>query len=180
MAPWLTTGPTRWIWAVLAVTILAVAAGCDEETTGTIPVKLGDETFTLETAISRMEQAQGMMGRTEIAEDGGMIFIFDSDEERNFWMKNCLIDLDILYVDRTGRIVSSYTMKAEPPQRDDETEAEYEARMRRDGSYPSNGKARYVIEIKAGRIDELGLKDGQKLDLDLDRLKKLAEMDDGP
>lgn len=175
----LTPGLGRFILLLAALALISGCAGCDDRTSGTFTTRLGGEWFTLETAIDRESQARGLMDRTEIADDGGMIFIFDRDEERNFWMKNCLIDIDILYVDRTGRIVSMYTMKALPPQRDDETEIEYERRVRREGSYPSGGRTRFVIELRAGRAEELGLQEGQKLDLDLDHLKELAESDDG-
>lgn len=159
---------------VLAVALLALlAAGCDKDTTGTYTVRIAGEWFTLETAIDKEKQARGLGGRESIADDGGMIFIFDRDEERNFWMLDCLVDIDILYLDWQGFIVSAYTMKAQPPRRSTETQDDYERRLR-DDSYPSRGRCRYVIELRAGRIGELGLRKGQKIDLDLDRLKALA------
>lgn len=164
---------------IVALTSILAVRGCDDATTGTFACQLGDEWFTLETAITLPEQAQGLMHRTEIADDGGMIFIFRTDDERNFWMKNCLVDMDIMYVTREGFIVSYYTMKAQPPRRSDETEQEYENRIRMAASYPSRGKARYVIELRAGRIRELGLKKGDRLDLDFKRLKALANLADG-
>lgn len=165
----------------LLVLLFAAAAlmlaGCDKDTSGTYPVKIAGEWFTLETAISQGEQARGLGGRESIADDGGMIFIFDRDEERNFWMLDCLVDIDILYLDWQGFIVSAHTMKAQPARRPDESEAAYHERLRAD-SYPSRGRCRYVIELRAGRIAELGLRKGQKIDLDLERLKALARSAD--
>ncbi len=165
--------PGSWRIAVVVILLIGLV-GCDEKTTDTFTAKLGGQWFTLETAITPEKQKRGLGGRESIPDDGGMIFIFSTDENRNFWMLDCLVDIDILYVDRTGFIVSAYTMKAQPLQQPGETTREYEERLRAD-TYPSKGRARYVIELRAGRINELGLKRGQKLDLDLDRLKELAK-----
>ncbi len=165
--------PASWRIAVLLILLVGLV-GCDEKTTDTFTAKLGGEWFTLDTAITPEKQKRGLGGRESIPDDGGMIFIFSTDEVRNFWMLDCLVDIDILYVDRAGFIVSAYTMKAQPLQQPGETKTEYETRLRAD-SYPSKARARYVIELRAGRINELGLKRGQKLDLDLDRLKELAK-----
>jgi len=152
-------------------------AGCDKESTDTYAAKIGGQWFTLETAISQDDQTRGLGGRESIADDGGMIFVFDRDEERNFWMLDCLVDMDIIYVGREGFIMSTYTMKAQPLRRPSESQEQYEGRLRAD-TYPSRGRCRYVIELRAGRINELGLRQGQKIELDLDRLKALARSDD--
>lgn len=165
-----TRSTIRWLALLLLAVLLA---GCDKDTTGTYTVRIAGEWFTLETAIGKEEQARGLGGRESIADDGGMIFIFGRDEERNFWMLDCLVDIDIIYLDWQGFIVSTYTMKAQAPRRAAETQDDYESRLRAD-SYPSRGRCRYVIELRAGRIAELGLRKGQKIDLDLDRLKALA------
>jgi uncharacterized membrane protein (UPF0127 family) len=154
--------------------------GCDEETTGTFTVKLGGEWFTLETAIDEETQKLGLGGRTEIADDGGMIFINNDDQKREFWMKDCLVNMDIIYVERGGFIDSIFTMKAVEPQQPNETLAQYELRLKKTASYPSRGKCRYIIELREGRANELGLERGQKLELDLKWLKRLAEQSDGP
>lgn len=162
------------LFLVVLVGAISMLRGCDEESSQTFAVKLGNEWFTLETALSKADQQQGLMFREVIADDGGMIFVFDNDEQRSFWMKNCLVDIDIIYVDRTGRIISTYTMQAQPPQGESESDFAYENRIRADASYPSGSRSRYVIELRAGRIAELGLEKDQKLDLDLKRLKELA------
>ncbi|MCC6909189.1 MAG: DUF192 domain-containing protein [Phycisphaerales bacterium] len=161
--------------AILLISIISLVGlrGCDEESTDTFTAKLGGEWFTLDTAITLAEQKRGLGGRESIPDDGGMIFIFSRDEERNFWMLDCLVDMDIMYIDRTGFIVSTYTMKAQPLRQPGESQQQYEQRLRAD-SYPSKGRARYAIELRAGRMAELGLRRGQQLELDLDRLKELA------
>jgi len=172
----------RPLFFLLAAILPALLlTGCDKETTGTIPVKVGGEWFTLETAYTLDDRAQGLMFRTEIPEDGGMFFIFNDSRERSFWMKNCLVDMDIIYLDRALRIVSAYNMKAQPPRRDDESESEYEDRIRESADYPSRGPAQFVIELKAGKIQDLGIKRGEKIHVDEDRLKELIRLaDDSP
>lgn len=164
---------------LMCIIAALLPSGCDEQTTGTYATQIGSQSFTLETAISEEKRNQGLMGRTEIADDGGMIFIFNDDAERSFWMKNCLVDIDIIYIDRAGFVVSCWEMKRQPAKAESETEFAYEDRIRRTASYPSEGKARYVIELKAGKIRALGLKKGDKIDLDLDRLKAMGDADDG-
>lgn len=163
---------------VMLLTAVLMLPGCDEETSDTYALKIKDQWFTLETAITKEEQARGLGGREVLAENGGMIFIFDTDERRQFWMKDCLIDIDVLYVDRRGFIDSAYEMKAQPPRAENESPAAYENRLRSAAQYPSRGKARYVIELKAGKIRELGLKRNDKIDLDFDRLKELVDRTD--
>lgn len=174
---------TTWLVAtVLVVPVLLIMLvglqGCDKQTTDTFTCKLGGQWFTLETALDEDKQARGLGGRESIPDDGGMIFVFKDDKERHFWMLDCLVDIDIIYVDRTGFIVSTYTMKAQPLRQPGEADRTYRDRIRAVAEYPSNGMARYVIELRAGRIKELGLKRGDKLDLDLKRLKELADSDD--
>jgi len=154
---------------------------CDKDTGNTITAKIGGEWFTLEVAATNEDRTKGLMDRTEISDDGGMIFIFKDVRARSFWMKNCLVDMDVIYLDRAHRIVSAYNMKMQSPRGDDESEEAYEDRMRRDASYPSRGRAQFVIELKAGKIQELGLKAGEKVLLDKDRLKELVrEADESP
>ena len=53
------------------------------------------------------------MGRTEIPDDGGMIFVYPDSQLRSMWMANCVIDMDVIFLDRSGRILTGYAMKAE-------------------------------------------------------------------
>ena len=87
-------------------------------------------------------------------------------------MANCLIDIDILFLDPRGRVTAMHHMKAEPPKGDDETQAQYEARL---SHYWSNYPAQFAIELQAGMLEKLHVAIEDKIELDLEHLKALAK-----
>ncbi len=96
------------------------------------------------------EQAKGLMDRTALGEDRGMLFVFPSEEERSFWMRDTLIPLSIAYIDSEGRIVDIQDMKAlddDPPH------------------YVSAEPAQYALEVNKGFFDERGVKVGDRVAL---------------
>ena len=123
-----------------------------KSTLPTATVDLADQTFTLELAYKRPTRAQGLMFRPQLAPDAGMIFIFDHPALRSFYMKNCLINLDALFLDPTGRILKITTMKVPQPRRP----LRY---------YHCPGPIKYVIELPAHTAANLKLKPGQKINL---------------
>jgi hypothetical protein len=88
-------------------------------------------------------------------EDEGMLFIFPNEAPRSFWMKNTRIPLDIMYFDKNLKMVS---LSADTPP----------CRVARCPSYPSTGPAMYVLELNAGKAQELGVGPGSVLTLKLD------------
>ena len=93
--------------------------------------------------------------REEMADDRGMLFIFPVEAMRGFWMKNTRIPLDIFYFDADLKLVS-VSKNARP------------CKTRRCPNYPSTGPARYVLELNAGKAEELGVKPGDALELRLE------------
>ncbi len=61
--------------------------------------------FNVEFARSNAEKATGLMFRKYLADDEGMLFIWNTSSFRQFWMKNTLINLDILFIDSDYRVV---------------------------------------------------------------------------
>ncbi len=138
-------------------------------------VTIGKHEFKLELAADDESRRTGLMKRDEIEDYGGMLFVHPDEDYRSYWMKHCRVDIDLLYLDGDGRIMDSHKLKAEPPQRDDESELEYESRLR---SYPSRRPAQFVIELQAGWIEKLNPQVGEVIELDLKRLKLLAREND--
>ncbi len=97
--------------------------------------------LTVELATTPDDLARGLQHRTALAPDQGMLFIFPRNTTSNFWMKDTLIPLDILFLDQDGRIITMYE-NAKPM---DET------------PLPSKKPARAALEMNAGSITRLGL-----------------------
>lgn len=149
---------------------LAFLAGCQREHVETLTIK--GETFTVELATTPEARRVGLSGREEFPEGTAMLFVFPEPQMQGFWMVDCLMDIDIIYLDPRGFVTKTHRMKAEPLQQPHESEAQYHARLPR---YSSVYPAQFAIELPAGSLDRLNVRVDEKIDLDLDRLKALAE-----
>jgi uncharacterized membrane protein (UPF0127 family) len=118
--------------------------------------------FDLERAADDRSRTAGLMFRSSIADRGGMLFVFADDVPRTFWMRNCLVDMDLLFLDARGRVVAVHEMQTEPLRRPEEAEARYLSRLRR---YPSGVATRFAIELKAGTARALRVRVGDRVDL---------------
>lgn len=119
---------------------------------GTTPVTvtLRGRSFSVELATHEAARERGLMMRTSLAPDRGMLFVFPDAAPRGFWMKNTLIPLDILYFDARRKLVSA--QQDVPPCRADPCP-----------TYPSEGPARYVLELSAGTARRIGARKGDTL-----------------
>ena len=127
------------------------AASGSELRTVTIDSSGGGEVeVRVEIADDLPEQTRGLMKRTALAEDRGMLFVYSDEEVRSFWMKNTLIPLSIAYMDSEGRIVDIQDMK---PLDDDPP------------NYVSAEPARYALEVNRGFFEEHGVEVGDTADL---------------
>jgi len=115
-------------------------------------VELNGQRFRVELALTREEQARGLMFRESLPKDSGMLFVFPAAAPRSFWMRNTRIPLDILYFDDDLELVS--VVRSAPP-----------CAVQACPVYPSEGPARYVLEINAGMAGELDVRKFDRLRL---------------
>ena len=64
--------------------------------------------YHVEVAKTNEEQAEGLMYRLELKKNGGMLFLFNNEKKASFWMKNTLIPLDIIFINKNGSINKIY------------------------------------------------------------------------
>lgn len=85
------------------------AADSDEITFATTPLTIqttsGTLNLTVEIADTDEKREQGLMNRQTLAADAGMIFLFDSEAPRTFWMQNTYISLDMIFLSADKEIV---------------------------------------------------------------------------
>lgn len=111
--------------------------------------KVGWHTFRVELAVTPQDQARGLMYRSSMRKDVGMLFIFRSDSVKQFYMKDTYIPLDMIFVDKEG-IVVGVVHRATP-----------HTTTTRSVGVPS----RYVLELNGGLARRLGIDKGKKVDL---------------
>ena len=101
--------------ALLAL-IFLFFQGCDSAPTVTsTTAEIAGKVYTLELALTRNSRERGLMDRKVLSDDDGMLFVFPDAAERSFWMKNCYIDIDLLFLDSRGTVMSLHKMVFETP-----------------------------------------------------------------
>ncbi len=106
----------------------------------------------LEVATTPEQQALGLMHRTELGDKRGMLFPFKQSRPVGFWMKNTLIPLDIIYL-RDQTVV---TIHANVPP----------CKVQQCPTYQSKGSVNQVIELEAGQAETLGIKEGDRINVE--------------
>ena len=122
-----------------------------------VPAKIGKLSIKLEIADDSYKKAKGLMYRSRLQRDKGMLFIFAAERRYSFWMLNMQFGIDILWLDRNMRIVD-ITKGAMP------AKSIFNSR-----NYSPSKPAMYVIETCCGFADESGIKPGNKISLELEK-----------
>ena len=136
-----------------------------------IACRIADRRYELELAITNAARNRGFGGRDRFPAGTAMLFVHGDDLVRRYWMKDCLIPMDIVFIDRRGSIVAMHRMRTQPPRGDRESLADYHARL---PGYSSRRPARYALEIPAGDIKVLGLQVGGTVPIPRAALDDLA------
>lgn len=104
----------------------------------------------IELAISDFEQTRGLMWREVMEEHQGMLFIFEEEAPRSFWMLNTYIPLDIIYINAQKEIVSIHKAKPHSIK-----------------NIKSEQPAQYTLEVNQGFCEKYGIKAGDSIDFEL-------------
>jgi uncharacterized membrane protein (UPF0127 family) len=152
------------ILCLLALTL----AGCGARATSqpgqsTQTLQIDGKTFHLELALTPEARTRGLGGREHIPKDGGMLFVFPEAAKRAFVMRDCLVPIDLIFLDANGRVVRMHQMTVEPNPAVPQT------------SYSSTYPAQYAIELKGGMLDKLDIQRGDRIAFPRQALKRRAE-----
>ena len=146
---------------LLVLSLIMAAPGCggDEQVgwgdpdVGTVPprgsawVVFNGDTVVAEVADTPEARERGLMHRTEVPEGTGMLFVFDDEDIRQFWMRDTYVPLDIAFVNREQEIVDIQQME---PEDEEFTE--------------SASPAMYAVEVRAGWFEEQGIGPGASVE----------------
>jgi uncharacterized membrane protein (UPF0127 family) len=136
----------------LITVIYTLVSGCDaaesqSDSTVIIATRNARHTFTVELARTAEEMQRGLMFRTSLAADHGMLFLYADDQPVSFWMKNTFIPLDLLFIDRQGTILR-IAQRAVPQST---------------ALIPSGEPVRAVLEVNGGTAGRLGIAVGDRV-----------------
>jgi uncharacterized membrane protein (UPF0127 family) len=137
----------RSLFAVLtALVAVGAAAQTGPQKLAAIKLSAGMHVIRAEVAQTPEEHSIGLMFRTSMPTNDGMLFIFDRPGQQCFWMKNTLLPLSVAFVADDGSITNIEAMK---PQTLD--------------AHCSTKEVRYVLEMNDGWFAKRGIKPGMKL-----------------
>jgi uncharacterized membrane protein (UPF0127 family) len=101
----------------------------------------------IEIADDDSKREVGMMGRPAMEERQGMLFVFEQEQMASFWMKNCILPLDMIFINKLGEIVT--ICKNTTPFSEQ--------------SYSATAMTLLVLEVNAGFTDKYGIKEGDRI-----------------
>lgn len=136
---------------LLVLLICVILAACSKTALPTQTISIAGQKIIFEVADEEHERSTGLMGRSKLPRDRGMMFTFQEPRQVEMWMKDVDIPLDIVFL-RDG-VVKAIDLKALP----------CEVADRDCPRYRSGHLVDMVLEFPAGRVSELGIKEGDRL-----------------
>jgi uncharacterized membrane protein (UPF0127 family) len=150
------TNETSSLTTTPETTTLPATTDVDQNVTGTFVVEDGENvSVTLRVADESDERLRGLMYRQSLDNRSGMVFVYDEAGPRTFWMKNTYVDLDIIFIAANGTVLNVEHAQAQPHAPDSEVDR-----------YPSDGRAKYVVELPRGFANETGVESGTEFVFD--------------
>jgi uncharacterized membrane protein (UPF0127 family) len=132
------------VWIVCAGS--AAGAGCRADAVA-LRGDWGQARFSVEIADTAKERARGLMFRENLPQSSGMLFIYDHPQTLSFWMKNTLIELDMIFLDSSGTVQTIHH-RAQPGDLQPK---------------PGDGDQIAVLEINGGLAEALGISKGSQM-----------------
>ncbi|HBB03272.1 MAG: hypothetical protein US89_C0006G0081 [Candidatus Peregrinibacteria bacterium GW2011_GWF2_38_29] len=142
---------------IFCVIFLVFLYGCGAQSLVTFHTEKGDYRVNVEIASTDEERAKGLMARETLEKDSGMLFVFEEEALRAFWMKNTLIPLDMIFLSANKKIVSITENAAPCGNVEDADGAKCKL-------YESLKPAKYVIEIAGGEAMKHEIEPGQAVE----------------
>ena len=141
--------PARRSWLIAALALAGFSLAHAQKPQTSLPraaLSIGMYRIDAQLATTSEQHATGLMFRTEMPQQEGMLFVFERPTQQCFWMKNTLIPLAVAFVADDGTIVNLDEMKAQTL-----------------NAHCSEKPVRYVLEMNTGWFSKKGLKAGNKL-----------------
>lgn len=110
-------------------------------------VTINGRAWSVELAMTSEQRYRGLAGRASLANDTGMLFIFPHSKVLDFYMRGCLIPLDIAFISHDMRVMRTFTMQV----------ASDPNNLR---VYSSRDLARYALEVPAGQLASADVRPG--------------------
>lgn len=146
------TKPPALLCVAAMATSLLIGCGNGQDDSGA-RVRIGRHEWKVEIADDEPTRIKGLAGRTEVPDGTGMLFVFPREQELTFHMLDCLVPLDVAFIDSGGAIVEIRTMSVEPDP------------ARPQLRYSSRHRVRYALEVAAGTFARLGIRPGDTVEL---------------
>ncbi|RZL03534.1 MAG: DUF192 domain-containing protein [Rubrivivax sp.] len=138
--------PAAFAWVAAVLIALPAQAQDHAQQLPTVMLGASFHNIKAEVALTEKEHEIGLMHRTSMGPNDGMIFVFDRPGQQCFWMKNTLIPLAIAFIADDGTIVNLDEMKPETL-----------------NPHCSAKPVRFVLEMNTGWFSKRGLKPGLKM-----------------
>ena len=140
------------VMAILIIAVFLVIPVSGKDTYRLMIINAAGRHVTINVEIANTEplRMKGLMDRTSMERDSGMLFVFDREQNLNFWMKNTYIPLSIAYIGKTGVINEIRDMKP----------------LDTSVTYPSAAPALFALEMNRGWFERNNIRKGCKMVLD--------------
>ena len=148
-----------WAWDYVRTSLPDIPVPDDPRAQTGLPVAAvilpGGHKLAVEIVSSPKQQQKGLMFRSVVPPDTGMLFVYDKTDYQQIWMKNVPFSLDVVFMDENRKItqIERNIPGSTPDTPDDKIQR-------------ANGRGKYIIELAGGEAERLKLKKGMTLNFD--------------